>query len=162
MKSTVVDITASSQRDHGGIAFRELAVASSQAAMLLRPAEQLGAHGCAGPTVHTLSKRATNASASHNPLRRQNPRQEPYAVILHVRICAGVTGDCHSYRDQINRESQVSPSNAYQYNLYRRTGIVSRFGFYKRTDNMLRHPKDQGNNPAALKNSVRREKQTGS
>lgn len=30
-----------------------------------------------------------------------NPRQEPYAVIPHVRICAGVAGGCHSYRDQL-------------------------------------------------------------
>jgi hypothetical protein len=31
----------------------------------------------------------------------QNPRQEPYAVIPHIRICAGVAGGCHSYRDQL-------------------------------------------------------------
>jgi len=45
-------------------------------------------HGWIG-YVHTLSTRANYASVPHNPLRRQNPRQEPYGAIPHVQICAG-------------------------------------------------------------------------
>lgn len=33
-----------------------------------------------------------NASLSRYPLRRQSSRHEPYAVIPHVRICAGGGG----------------------------------------------------------------------
>lgn len=53
---------------------------------LKRRSQRHRMNDCAGPTVHTRSTRVTNASLSHSLFRRQTPRQEPYKVILHIRI----------------------------------------------------------------------------
>src|SRR5471030_1242084 len=45
---------------------------------------------CPDPEMHILPR---------GTLRVTYLRQEPYAVVPHVRICVGV-GNCHSYRDQ--------------------------------------------------------------
>lgn len=51
---------------------------------------------------HRLNERATHTEVGGVcGALTQNPRRESYAVIPHVRICAGGAGDCHSYRDQL-------------------------------------------------------------
>jgi hypothetical protein len=44
--------------------------------------------------------RPPKASLSRRALRRQNPRQEPSAVIPHAGICAGAARKGGPYRDQ--------------------------------------------------------------
>jgi hypothetical protein len=43
---------------------------------------------------------------------RHHHRQEPYAVMLHVRICAGAVGSYRPYRDQTGRQEE-SISDSY-------------------------------------------------
>jgi len=44
---------------------------------------------------------------------RHDPRQEPYAVAPHVRICGGGLGDWHFYSDCVKvKEPGSAPGNA--------------------------------------------------
>lgn len=79
---------------------------------------ELGAHDCVARSFIPIP-RANHASLSHNSLWRKNPRQEPYTLILHVRICAGggAVGDCPSYRDRctvFSNAADLAKSGAFE------------------------------------------------
>lgn len=59
---------------------------------------RLGADGRLGEPLAATS--ANLSSVALEPFRRSNPRQEPSAVILHARICAGAGSNPGPYRDR--------------------------------------------------------------